>query len=402
MGSRSPHSAGVRQRCLTWGWWVAPSNKAMHLTALRAAGDRQYVRRKRANHWLRQTLDSSKEVRDMARAHFLGLTLLAGCVLTAVPSQAQTGLQIAHLEECKLESGAIIEDCRIGYRTFGTLNANRSNAVLFPAWFSGTSEQVAWWVGPDKFVDEREWFVIAVDPIGNGISSSPSNSQSQGARDFPAYTMRDMVNIEYRLVTEVLDLSSLHAVIGISMGGLEVFEWLVSYPMFVRKGIPIVGTPRTSGYDLLRWQAELEVLEASQRCDCFDAGRFVAVWEALIGYTPANRNETVSRGNFDEYLVRLGERQFDSHDRASQIRAMLSHDVTDRFSGSFENAAAGIQADLLVVVAGEDYSINPEPAVKFSELANGQLLRLPGSCGHFSFSCESKRVAEAINEFLRR
>jgi homoserine O-acetyltransferase len=338
----------------------------------------------------------------MARVHCLGLTLLASCVLTAVSGQAQTSLEIAHLEECKLESGAVIEDCRIGYRTFGALNVDRSNAVLFPAWFSGTSEQVAWWVGPEKFVDDTQWFVIAVDPIGNGISSSPSNSTRQAGRDFPAYTMRDMVNIEYRLVTEVLDLSSLHAVIGISMGGLEVFEWLVSHPTFVGKAIPIVGTPRTSGYDLLRWQTELEVLEASQRCDCFDAGRFVAVWEALIGYTPAHRNEHISRGNFVEYLAGLGERQFDSHDRASQIRAMLSHDVTDRFGGSLGNAAAAIQGDLLVVVAEDDYSIHPEAAVTFTELANGQILQLSGSCGHLSFSCESERVAEAINEFLRR
>ncbi len=141
----------------------------------------------------------------------------------------------------------------------------------------GSRVRVSRWLGgwgPEKFVDDSLWFAIATDPIGNGNPSSPSNSQSQSGADFPLYTMRDMVNIESRLVTEVLEFSSLHAVIGICMGGLEVFEWLVSYPIFVRKAAPIVGAPRTSGYDLLRWQTEHEVLEASQRCDCLDAGRW--------------------------------------------------------------------------------------------------------------------------------
>jgi len=337
-----------------------------------------------------------------SRSESFSLTLLAAVLVAAGQARAQGELQIAELGECGLESGAVIENCRLGYRTFGQLEAEGSNAVLFPAWFSGTSEQIAaWWVGPGKLVDDSEWFVIAVDPIGNGVSSSPSNNRDRAAGDFPTYTMRDMVNIEYRLVTEVLGLSSLHAVIGISMGGLDVFEWLVSYPDFVRRGVPIVGTPRTSGYDLLRWQTELEVLEASQSCRCFDAGRFVALYEALIGFTPAHRNETVTRDNFAEYLERLGERQFDPYDRASQIRAMLAHDVTKRFDGSLEQAAAAVEADLLVVIGDEDYSINPDAAVAFARLANGQILKLSSSCGHLSFSCESERVGKVVKVFLR-
>jgi homoserine O-acetyltransferase len=337
-----------------------------------------------------------------SRSTRFSLAVAVAVLLTVSQARAQGELQIAELGDCELESGAVIENCRVGYRTLGQLDADGSNAVLFPAWFSGTSEQIgSWWVGPDKLVDDSEWFVIAVDPIGNGVSSSPSNSPGQAAGDFPTYTMRDMVKIERRLVTEVLGLSSLHAVIGISMSGLDVFEWLVSYPDFVRKGVPIVGSPRTSGYDLLRWQTELEVLEASQSCRCFDAGRFVALYEALIGYTPAHRNETVTRDNFAEQLERIGERQIDPYDRASQIRAMLAHDVTDRFDGSLEKAAAAVQADLLVVVGDEDFSINPEAAVAFAKLADGQVLKLSSSCGHLSFACESDKVGKVIRLFLR-
>jgi homoserine O-acetyltransferase len=230
-----------------------------------------------------------------SRSTRFSLAVAVAVLLTVSQARAQGELQIAELGDCELESGAVIENCRVGYRTLGQLDADGSNAVLFPAWFSGTSEQIgSWWVGPDKLVDDSEWFVIAVDPIGNGVSSSPSNSPGQAAGDFPTYTMRDMVKIERRLVTEVLGLSSLHAVIGISMSGLDVFEWLVSYPDFVRKGVPIVGSPRTSGYDLLRWQTELEVLEASQSCRCFDAGRFVALPHLTITHSHTTTSPTTS------------------------------------------------------------------------------------------------------------
>ena len=107
-----------------------------------------------------------------SRSASFSLTLLAAVLVAAGQARAQGELRIAELGECRLESGAVIEDCRVGYRTFGQLDAEGSNAVLFPAWFSGTSEQIAaWWVGPGKLVDDSESFVIAVDPIGNGVSS---------------------------------------------------------------------------------------------------------------------------------------------------------------------------------------------------------------------------------------
>ncbi|MEK7753536.1 MAG: alpha/beta fold hydrolase, partial [Acidobacteriota bacterium] len=133
--------------------------------------------------------------------------------------------------EFQLESGAAIRECRIGYRTYGALNADKSNAVLFPAWFTGTSKvpEQYFGTGPAKMIDTSKYFVVAVDALANGVSSSPSNSASQPRLAFPKITIRDMVNSQRRLITEVFGIKQLHAVVGISMGGMQAFQWAVSY-----------------------------------------------------------------------------------------------------------------------------------------------------------------------------
>src|SRR5271154_4375826 len=101
--------------------------------------------------------------------------------------------QYADLGACKLAGGGEITSCRLGYRTWGTLNAQRSNAVLFPTWFSGTSGNIQDWLGADKLVDPENYFVIAVDALGDGVSSSPSNPARQHGPQFPSFSIRDMV-----------------------------------------------------------------------------------------------------------------------------------------------------------------------------------------------------------------
>ncbi len=145
-------------------------------------------------------------------------------------------LKIAELGQCKLESGAVIEDCRVGYRTFGQLNAVGDNAVLVPTWLHGRSEDLIPLFGdgssPQQLVDTTKFFGIAIDAFSDGVSSSPSNSVKQHATAFPAITLHDSVNAQYRVMTEVLHLKHLHALVGLSMGGEQTFVWSVMHPEF--------------------------------------------------------------------------------------------------------------------------------------------------------------------------
>src|SRR5712692_6946751 len=153
------------------------------------------------------------------------LTVFVCGIAHTQSAPAEGAQQVAELGDLNLRGGGVIHDFRIGYRTLGKLNTDRSNAILWPTWLGGRTEDLLPFVGPANVADTSRYFVILVDSIGNGTSSSPSNSKAQPLMKFPEFSILDMVESEHRLAIEVLHLSHLHAVVGISMGGMQVFAW---------------------------------------------------------------------------------------------------------------------------------------------------------------------------------
>ncbi len=340
------------------------------------------------------------------------LPLLLGLASLATPAiQPQQApvppLQYAELGSCKLESGAAIADCRLGYRTYGTLNAARSNAVLFPLWFTGRSGEVSVLVGPGPghFVDTTKYFVIVVDPFGNGVSSSPSNSKAQPGPAFPVFTIRDMVRAEERLVRETMHLQHLHAVVGQSMGGMQTFEWVVDAPAMMDLAVPIVGTPQLSSYDLFLWSAEKQALETDPEYHGGHYTRRPAL--PMVGYlhqmnlsTPEFRVDHTTREGFSQFFAQTGElnQGLDANDYLRQLQAMLAHDIAH--GGSLYTTARAVQTKMFIINAQQDHMVNPILALAFARLIHAPTLVLTSDCGHMAPGCEMDKVAPAINRFL--
>jgi homoserine O-acetyltransferase len=315
--------------------------------------------------------------------------------------------KFADLSTCALVSGQRIDACRIGYRTFGTLDATRSNAVLFPTWFSGTTKSLLD-VVPDKLVDTKRFFLILVDAVGDGVSTSPSNSTTQRRLAFPRFTIKDMVESQRRMLTEVLGIDHLRAVMGISMGGMQAIEWGVSHPDFVDRIVPIVGTPQLTSNDLLLWTTELHALESDVAFKHGDYEgrppmRAVLALHNLALTTPAYRAAQTSREQLPKWLAeREAETTFDWNDWHRQLEAMMVHDVTQPFAGSMEAAAKRVKAKALFVVADQDHMVSPLPARAFAKAmgANAKLVSLDGPCGHLAPTCEVTKLTQNVTAFL--
>ena len=315
--------------------------------------------------------------------------------------------QFANIGDLKLQNSGVIRNCRIGFRTFGHLNTDKSNVVVFPTWAGGTTEQLQSNIGPGKLVDSTRYFVIAIDALSNGVSSSPSNSRLQPRMKFPRFTLRDTVESQHVLLTTVLKINHVKAVVGISMGGMQAFQWLVSYPEFMDKAIPIVGSPRLAPYDLLLWQAQIEAL---MRDRDWKGGNYSAnparaldfAFGELLLTSPPDYNKRKTR---DEVLADLEKARHDNkgsdaNNKIRQTQAMMELDVSRDFGGSLQRAAKAVKAKVFVVVSKFDHVVTPGPATEFGSLIGAKILTLESDCGHLATVCESTRLNEAVADFL--
>jgi len=341
---------------------------------------------------------------------FTALVFLSTVAFAMAQSESSpvSELKFGDLGDLKLESGAVIRDCRIGYHTLGKLNEDKSNVVLWPTWFTGSSKQLFPLVGSDGYVDPAHFFVILVDALGNGVSSSPSNSPVQPRMDFPVFTIRDMVNSQYRLLTENLGINHIRAVMGISMGGMQTFQWIVSYPEFMDKAVAIVGSPRLTAYDLLLWRSEQSAIEEDKD---WNGGNYttrprldtVAEIHNLALTTPAYRVRETAATKFPEFLDGIdkdGLGRMDANDWLRQLKAMMTHNIASPFGDSFEGAAKQVKAKVMVVAATQDHMVNPTPAMEFAGILHATVVQLTGDCGHLEPGCDKAVAAPKVREFL--
>lgn len=334
------------------------------------------------------------------------LALFSGGVLSMQAQQSQQ--KFANLGQCKLENGQVIQDCRIGYRTFGALNAAGDNAVLMPTSMHGNTAELTPLFGdgssPLHLVDTTRFFGIAVDAFSNGVSSSPSNSASQHGTEFPHFTLRDCVRAQYRLATEVLHLQHLHAVTGISMGGEQTFVWAGMYPKYFDLAVPILGTPRETSFDLLTKQIQIDAIRMAPG---YDNGHYTTepdlrlanLVDSLVVVTPQYRNKLTTRDQAAAYIHRAETSDHaDANDRLWQLEAVRQLDmIGDR---TIAEAARAGGPHFMVIVDKYDHTVNPQPALDWAAAAGAPKYESPVNCGHSMMNCDAAAVSSRVRAFL--
>src|SRR5262249_11477652 len=152
--------------------------------------------------------------------------------------------QRIHLGDLALEGGEAIRNFEISYVTHGTLSSAADNAILVLTAIGSIHHRLDFLIGPGRPLDPDRYFIICADAIGNGMTTSPSNSPAQPDLAFPRFAIRDMVESQRMLVNR-LGIRQLVAVVGASMGGMQALQWGVSAPDRMRSIVALVPMART-------------------------------------------------------------------------------------------------------------------------------------------------------------
>ena len=165
-----------------------------------------------------------------------------------------------------LEGGQKIEDAIIAFSTWGVLNKNRSNAILichalsgdqYAAGINPVTKKEGWWqnmIGPNKVLDTNKYFIICPNVLGGcmgttGPSSINKSSKKPYGLSFPIYTIKDIVNMQVKLI-DYLKIEQLFSILGGSMGGMQVLEWASSHSNRVYTAIPIAASYRHTAQNI--------------------------------------------------------------------------------------------------------------------------------------------------------
>jgi homoserine O-acetyltransferase len=315
---------------------------------------------------------------------------------------SQSYQKFAEIGSLTLTNGEKIINCKIGYRTFGKLNRDSSNIIIYPSWFEGTSEAISRLIETHNFIDTSKYYIIAFDALGNGVSTSPSNYNGV----FPEFTIRDMVNSQYIVLTNYLGIRHTYAIAGGSMGSFQALEWAVAYPDFMEKVIAYSSTPKMTSYDLLWMNTKLEFLESAQNSGIEEKEikRISDMMTAMIARTPEYVNEHTKIEEFPAYLASFNKeplRSFTIQDYVAQLKAMMKHDISRDYK-SMEVTAKNIKAELLIIVSETDMMVNPAEALRLADIKGCKKIILDNNCGHLAVSCELERIKSEIDQFLSK
>ena len=193
------------------------------------------------------------------------------------------------------------------------------------------------------------------------------------------------------------------------MGGMQTFQWLVSYPNFADKAIPIVGSPQLAPYDLVHWQTQLDAIMQNTEWNGGDYAKNPARtleygFGSIILTTPEEYNRKMTRQKVLEEFAKVKNetKGFDANDKIRQTQAMMRLNITEKFGGSWEKTAEAIKAKVFVIVARLDHTVTPEPALNLAKLLKAKTLVLESDCGHLATVCESQQVNSAVANFLEQ
>jgi len=347
--------------------------------------------------------------------------------------------------EVTVAAGINIPAVRVAYQTWGALNADRSNAVYICHALTGDSHVSGpagpghltggWWdglLGPGAPIDTDEWFVVCANVLGGcqgttGPSSLAPDGRAWGSR-FPVVTVADMVEVERR-VMDALDIDSWALMLGPSLGGMRVLEWMAAYPDRVRSGLVLGTTAAVTADQIGTHATQIAAIEADPRFlggDYYDqprgegphVGMGVARRIAHLTYRSESEldlrfgraaqgeEDPLGGGRFavESYLDHQADklaRRFDANTYIALTRAMSLFDVGEGRGGVAE-ALAGFRSPLTVVGLDSDrlFPLRLQEELVAATPSARPLHVVRSPYGHDGFLVEKEQVGDIVRDAL--
>ena len=310
--------------------------------------------------------------------------------------------EIFDLGDVALQSGLTLRNAALAYKTYGTLNPQRDNAIVFPTFFSSQHTANEPMIGPGMALDPDRYFIIVPNLFGNGLSSSPSNTPPPYDRArFPAMTYHDNIRCQQRLVTEGFGIQRLALVCGFSMGAQQTFHWGAMYPDMVERIAPWCGSARTSPHNFVFLEGVKAALCADEawRGGWYERpptkglramARVYAGWAPSADFYRERVYLDIGFSSLEDYIITAWEGrylQLDANDILAMVSTWQHGDISDNplYEGDFEKALGAIQAKALVMPSRTDQYFPPEDnANEVSHMPNAELRVIPSIWGHLA------------------
>ena len=348
----------------------------------------------------------------------------------------------------RLESGKTLGPIDVAYETYGTLSDNKDNVILICHALSGNAHvagynspddrKPGWWdimVGPGKWIDTDRYFVLCSNVLGGcSGTTGPTDINPRTGKwyglDFPIITIQDMIEVQKRLC-EKLGINHLLAVIGGSMGGMQVLQWAVSYPDFIDAAVCVASTTRLNAqsiaFDAVGRNAVLadRNFRKGQYHDGEGPDRGLAI-ARMIGHITYLSEQSMrskfgrqlqnsSRYSFDfnsefaveSYIDYQGQTFVERFDANSYLYITKAMDYFDlgREHGGLRQALSRCRCRFLVVSFSSDWLFTPEQSEEIvhaleAEGKDVSYCNIESSYGHDAFLLEDKELGFLLRGFL--
>jgi homoserine O-acetyltransferase len=306
------------------------------------------------------------------------------------------------LGDVQLQSGATLCNARLVYKTYGQLNGQGDNVILVPTFYGGRHADYDSMIGSDHALDPGRYFIVVVNMLCNGLSSSPSNTLSPcNGPEFPSVTHWDNVHCQHRLLTQRLGVRRLALATGFSMGGQQANHWAAIFPDMVQRLAPWCSSARTAPHNWVFLEGVKAALLADSEFNggCYSHApqrgirAFARVW---AGWGPSQafyRNalyRSLGHSSPGDHMIEFWEAnflRFDANDLLGMLNTWQRSDISDNpiYRGDYPAALRAITAKTIMLPSATDlYFPVADNAWQMQHMRDAELRPIPSDWGHIA------------------